>query len=158
MTIHGSPEELERRRRRAVALVHEGHSRVEAARMVGARPRSVSRWCQAFEARGEAGLSANPRPGPKPKLSAYRRKLLIKQLLKGAKAHGYPTNLWTCSRIAAVIERRYGIRYHADHVWKLIASLGSSCQKPERRAVERDESAIKQWIARDWRRIKKRHA
>jgi hypothetical protein len=36
--------------------------------------------------------------------------------------------------------------------------LGWSCQKPERRAVERDEVAIARWMQQDWPRIKKRCA
>jgi transposase len=149
-------EELERRRRRAIALVLEGHSKVEAAQRVGAKPASVTRWWQAYEAKGEAGLSAVRHPGPKPKLSAYQRKLLANRLLKGAQANGFATNLWTGPRIVELIERRYGVRYHVDHIPRLMASLGWSCQKPERRAIERDESAIQTWVSKDWPRIKKR--
>jgi hypothetical protein len=34
--------------------------------------------------------------------------------------------------------------------------MGWSCQKPERRARERDEEAIAAWRKNDWLRIKKR--
>ncbi|WP_443072588.1 winged helix-turn-helix domain-containing protein [Streptomyces sp. RPT161] len=41
-------------------------------------------------------------------------------------------------------------------VWRLLTSrLGWSLQRPERRAVERDESEIARWIAHEWPRIKK---
>jgi hypothetical protein len=41
-------------------------------------------------------------------------------------------------------------------VWRLLTGrLGWSLQRPERRAVERDESAIARWIAHEWPRIKK---
>lgn len=155
MRPHGSPEELERRRRRAVASVQEGQSRAEVARALGVGTGTVTRWCQAYERKGDDGLAATRHPGPRPRLSSYRRRLLAKRLLKGAKAHGFSTNLWTCPRIAEVIERHYGVRYHVDHIHKLMASLGWSCQKPEKRAVERDEDRIAQWVAKDWPRIKK---
>ncbi len=71
---------------------------------------------------------------------------------------GYPTDLWTCPRIAQVIHRRFGIRYHVDYLPRLLTSLGFSCQKPERRAIERDEPAIARWMQRDWKRIKKKPA
>jgi len=90
-------------------------------------------------------------------LSAYQRRLLEKRLMKGAKTNGFSTNLWTCPRIAEVIERYYSVRYHIDHIPKLLASLGWSCQKPEKRAIERDEERIAQWVAKDWPRIKKSH-
>ena len=155
MRPHGSAEELERRRRRALALVQEGHSRVEVARTLGVRPGSVTRWCQAYENKGDDGLAAKPHPGGKPKLTPRQRKLLAQRLLKGAKANRYPTDVWTCPRIAEVIEWHYGVRYHVDHIPRLMASLGWSCQKPEKRAIERDEDRIATWVARDWPRIKK---
>jgi transposase len=55
-----------------------------------------------------------------------------------------------------VIAGRFGVRYHVDHVPRLMRRLGFSPQRPERRARERDEDAIRAWIERDWRRIKKR--
>ncbi len=139
-----------------MAMVQQGQSRAEVARALGVGTGTVTRWRQAYERKGDGGLAATRHPGPKPKLSAYRRRLLAKRLLKGAKAHGFSTDLWTCPRIAEVIERHYGVRYHVDHVYKLMVSLGWSCQKPEKRAVERDEDRIAQWVAKDWPRIKKR--
>jgi transposase len=54
------------------------------------------------------------------------------------------------------MERIFQVRYHPDHVGKLLHSLGFSHQKPERRAVERDEEAIATWRRKAWARIKKR--
>ena len=76
-------------------------------------------------------------------------------LLRGPLAHGYPTNLWTTARIAEVIRDEFGIQYHRDHVGRLMHSLRWSPQKPERRALERDEQAIARWQQKDWLRIKK---
>jgi transposase len=63
--------------------------------------------------------------------------------------------LWTCPRVAQVIRREFGVRYHVDHIGRLLRSLGFTPQKPERRARERDESAIQRWVKQDWPRIKK---
>ena len=156
MRPHGSAEVLERRRRQAIALDQQGIQRSEIAKRLGVRPGSVTRWCQAHERDGPDGLVAKPHPGAKPKLTERQRELLAKRLLKGAKANGFPTDLWTCPRIAEVIERHYGVRYHVDHIGRLMASLGWSCQKPERRAVERNDEAIQHWVATEWPRIKKR--
>lgn len=153
MRPQGSAEELERRRRRAVALVQQGYPRNEVAQMVEASPSSVTRWCQVHEKRGDIGLAAKPPPGGKSKLTARQRKLLVQRLLKGAKANGFSTDLWTCPRIVQLIEHRYGVRYHVDHIPRLMASLGWSSQKPEKRAVERDEARIARWVAKDWAHI-----
>ncbi len=156
MRPHGSVEELERRRRRAIAMVQEGQSRAHVARALGVGSGTVTRWWQAYERKGDDGLAAKRHPGPKPKLAVYRRRLLGKRLVKGAKANGFSTDLWTCPRMVKLIEERYGVRYHVDHLPWLMASLGWSCQKPEKRAIERDEERIATWVAKDWPRIKKR--
>ena len=43
----------------------------------------------------------------------------IPLLLKGARAHGFPNELWTLKRIAAVIHGHFGVRYHPAPVWKI---------------------------------------
>jgi hypothetical protein len=65
--------------------------------------------------------------------------------VKGPLAYGYTTNVWSTARIAEVIMREFGVGYHRDHVGRLMHSLNWSHQKPEKRAVERDEEAIEQW-------------
>jgi transposase len=139
-----------------MALLEAGHCKAEVARRVGAHPASVKRWWEAYQKNGEGGLVAKPVPGRPSKLTARQRKWLVARLLKGAKANGFPTDLWTCPRIAKVIEDRYGVHYHVDHIPRLMGSRGFSAQKPEKQAVERDEERIARWVARDWRRIKKR--
>jgi transposase len=64
--------------------------------------------------------------------------------------------LWTCPRVVQLIERVYGVHYHVDHIPHVMRSLGFSVQKPEPRARERDEAGIRQWIVKDWSRIKKK--
>jgi len=75
-------------------------------------------------------------------LSSRQRAQLVKLLLKGAKANGFSTDLWTLPRVSELIECTFGVHYHPAHVWKVLRGEGWSCQKPERRAKERDEAAI----------------
>jgi transposase len=156
MRPQGSQEQLEQRRRRAVELMEQGYGDATIAGLLGTSTVSVWRWRKAYRRRGDAALSAKPVSGRPPRLSARQRRSLVNRLLKGAMAEGFATDLWTCPRIAQVIEERYGVRYHVDHIPRLMAVLGFSCQKPERRAVERDEEAIRRWVKHDWPRIKKR--
>lgn len=152
----GSPAELERRRRRALELLKKGHSHVEVAKAVGADRRSVYRWGEARRAGGMRAIRAKPASGRPPKLDADQKKQLEATLVEGAQESGFSTDLWTCPRIADVVETRFGVRYHVDHVPKLLHQMGWSPQKPSRRAIERDEQAIRTWIKRDWPRIKKK--
>ncbi|MEW5994553.1 MAG: winged helix-turn-helix domain-containing protein [Candidatus Zixiibacteriota bacterium] len=114
------------------------------------------RWYQAYQENGLEGLKPQPTPGRPPRLTPAQKEGLVKALLKGPLAAGYRTDLWTLQRVTEVIERRYGIQYHPSHVWKLLRSLGWSCQKPERRALQRDEKAIAYWKRYRWPHIKKR--
>jgi transposase len=152
----GTAQELERRRRRAVALLERGHGVREVAAMVDASPGAVTRWRQAHEKRGDAGLTAKPHPGRPPKLSAKQRRKLVRLLKQGPGKHGYSTELWTLKRVAKLIRKHFGVRYDPSGVWHVLQSVDWSSQKPERRARERDDQAIARWRAKDWPRIKKR--
>lgn len=155
MRPSGTPQELERRRLRAVSLLREGYAPVEVARRVGVDRRSVRRWRASFERAGKAGVAARPAPGRPPKLTLAEKQRLERWLLRGARACGFPTDLWTCPRVAAWIRRRFGVSYHVDHIGRLLRGLGWSPQKPERRARERDEAAIQRWVKEAWPRVKK---
>ena len=156
MRPSGSPEALERRRRRAVDLLDRGYAPVDVARRLGVDRRTVRRWKAAYHRHGIDGIAARPGPGRPSKLDDGLRQQLVQLLLRGAQAAGYPTDLWTCPRVAGVIGRRFGVHYHVDHVGRLLHALGFSPQKPQRRARERDEEAIQRWICQDWPRIKKK--
>lgn len=125
------------------------------SRIVRASVSSVFRWKQALQHDGSQGLRAKPAPGRPPRLSKRQKDKLIQLLLKGPRAVGYRTELWTLKRIAQLIQREFGVRYHPGHVWKLLTQLGWSCQKPERRALPRDEQAIAHWKRYRWPWIKK---
>jgi transposase len=156
MRPHGSPKDLEHRRQHAMELIHKGYEPVDVAAILGVDRRSVRRWKASFHTKGEKGLHAIPASGRPPKLKTKDLKKLEKALLKGSKAAGFPTDLWTCPRVTHLIYTMFGVHYHVDHISRLLHSLGWSPQKPERRAVERDEEAIRQWVKVDWPRIKKK--
>ncbi len=156
MRPKGSPADLEARRRRAVALLDQGLGVREVARQIGCSPMSVSRWQAEVRARGPDALRPKPTPGRPPRITPGQRAKVLQSLLKGAKAHGFSTDLWTLPRVAEVIARTCGVRYHPAHVWKILRGEGWSCQKPARRAKERDEAAIQRWRTDRWPHIKKR--
>ena len=158
MRPFGSPEQLQRRRMKAIELLDAGMQPVEVARAVKADRRSVRRWQAAYRREGQQALTAKPASGRPRKLLPTQLDALREALLEGATAQGYPTDLWTCPRVADLVRRRFGVSYHVDHIGRLLRSLGFSPQKPTRRAVERDEEEIQRWVAEDWPRIKKNGA
>lgn len=158
MRPHGSPVQLEQRRRHAVTLLDQGVPPVEIARTLGVDRRSVRRWHASVRSRGRDAIRAVPASGRPPKLNAQAKRRLERQLLRGAQAAGFATDLWTCPRVATLIRREFGVRYHVDHIGRVLRALGWTPQKPERHARERDEAAIRRWVRVDWPRIKKKPA
>lgn len=148
--------ELEQRRRQAIALLEQGLRPAQVARAVGTSRASVTRWKQAYEARGAGALAAKPHLGRPSRLTARQRGRLVVLLKRGARKHGYNTALWTLARVVQVIERHFGVSYHPGHVWRVLHSMPWTSQKPETRARERDQQAIVQWRRQEWPRINKR--
>jgi transposase len=126
MRPHGSQSQLERRRRQAVALKEQGLGPAAIARRLGTTPQSVCLWMRRHRQGGADALAARPIPGRPPKLTARQKRALVSCLLKGAAALGFATDLWTCPRIAQLIEQRYGASYHVDAIPRLMRGLGFS--------------------------------
>jgi transposase len=155
MRPKGSAKELEVRRQIAANMLEQGMGIREVARLVKASPSSVFKWKQRLAENGREGLKPKPGNGRKAVIKAEQKEQLEEILLKGARAAGYPTELWTLNRITAVIKKEFGIQYHPGHVWKILRGMGWSAQKPERRARERNEAEIERWRKEEWPRIKK---
>ena len=150
----GTPQELERRRRHAVALMDQVESPTLIARILGVARGSLYRW--KAQAQQADGLAAVAHPGPAKRLSEAQEFQLELLLQAGATAHGWPNELWTAPRVKALIQRHFGLDYHPDHVRKILKQrLNWTSQQPEYRAAERDEAAIKRWGQTTIRRLKK---
>lgn len=147
---------MERRRLRAAKLFEQGRSQAEIARQLGVHRQSVSRWHQAWTANGARALKKVGRAGRKPRLQPAQLEQLRRGLRQGPEALGYGTGLWTTWRVADLIERQTSQTFHPGHVWRILRSLGWSCQRPVGRARQRDEPAIQRWKRVRWPDIKKK--
>jgi transposase len=156
MRPHGSSSELEARRRLAVQRVNEGWKQKDVAAFLGVTDRAVRGWVAAHRKAGDQGLASEPHPGPAPKLTRRREQAVLSWLARSPQAFGYKTDLWTTKRLAEVIAKRYGVRFNPNYLAEWLTRRGYSPQKPEVRAVERDEPAIARWAAEGWPRIKKK--
>src|SRR5262245_27267832 len=135
MRPKGTAIQLEVRHRVTVALLEAGWGVRQVARHVKVSPSSVRRWRDVAAHHAVAGLDAKPHPGgSQPNLNADQRQQLVDLLRQGAHAHGFRNVLWTLSRIAALIDRHFGVTYCPSGVWHLLRRLGWSPQKPAVRA------------------------
>jgi transposase len=155
MRLRGSAELLEDRRKRAMRLLDEGLSLNEVGRRIGCAPSSVMHWREMRRHGGAKGLRVRFSPGRPHKLSDSMCRKLLRLLLEGAMAIGYSTQLWTTARISEVIHKKFRVRYHRDHVGRLMHRLGWSHQKPQKLALERKAAEIRRFVREDWPRVKK---
>ena len=149
---------MERRRKRSAAMFEKGYGPSEVGRRLGVTRQVASRWKQSWEEGGRSALASKGQAGPKPKLTPEQTRQVTQALLKGPRSQGYKTDLWTLPRVAALIEKLSGVNYHPGHVWRVLGSLGFSCQRPERRAIERNDKKVRIWKRQSWPALKKRPA
>ena len=126
---------MEERRRLSIGLLRQGLSLDEVSKRVGCHASSVFRWREAYRQGGRGGLKAKPITGRPPKLVARDIGRLVQLLSEGPRAHGYRSDLWTTARIAKLIRRHFGVRYHRDHIGRLMASLNWTYKKPMEEGV-----------------------
>jgi transposase len=144
------------RRRQAARLFAAGTLLLAAiARQLDVSRQSVSRWYRDWRRKGAAGLRGAGRAGRKPRLDRGQLRHLDTALRRGPRAYGFDTDLWTLPRVAGVIERLTGVRYHPGHVWKLLGTMDWSLQRPARQARERNAEAVQRWVDQRWPAVKK---
>lgn len=146
-TATSATDVREWRRLRAWELHQQGWSGRAIAAALGVTPGAVSQWLKRAREQGLAALRRRPPPGAAPKLTAEQRAQVPGLLARGAEAFGFVGDVWTTKRVATVIRRELGVRYHPAHISRLVRRLGLSLQRPVRRASQRDEAAIAAWEA-----------
>ncbi len=137
-------------------LKQQGWYQRDIAEALGVAEETVSRWLARARVDGPDALRARPRPGHAPRLSAEQKRLIPEFLWHGAEAYGFRGDVWTCARIARVIEEEFGVRYHKNHVSRLLRELPWTPQVPIRRAIQRDEAAITRWRQEVWPELRRR--
>src|SRR5215213_5792773 len=156
---HLTSGQMEERRLVAATLLRQGQlSQADIARHVGVSRASVCRWAATLAQEGPRGLEARPITGPSSRLDEEAWARLGRLLDRGAVAAGFATERWTLQRIAALIEREFGVHYHPRYLERPLKAHGFSVQRPATQAKERDELVIAVWPKREWVALKKRRS
>ena len=156
MRSKGTAAELEGRRRLAVQRVGEGWAQKDVAAFLGVHPVTVAKWVARHRVDGGDGLKAKPTPGRPRFLTAAHEQKVLGWLAESPTKHGFDTDLWTARRVAELIHRKFGVRFHPNYLREWLTKRNYTPQKPARRARQRDQAAIDRWVAEDWPRIQKR--
>lgn len=141
---------------RAWHLKQEGWPQHLIAHFLDASEGAVSQWLGAAGRGGPEALLAHPSPGRPPRLTPAQRRTIPELLWHGPEAYGFRGQVWTCARIAQVIEWEFGVGYHKDHVGRLLKALHWTPQQPIQRAIQRDNEAIRRWREETWPELRRR--
>ena len=144
----------ETRRLQALTLTQKGWKQTDIAEALGVTDGAVSQWMKVVEDHGVAALLARPHIGRPPELTREQKYLLPDYLSHGAEAYGFRGAVWTCARVAKVIEWEWDVVYHRSHVARLLKALKWTPQLPIERATQRDEVAIALWRSEVWPELK----
>jgi transposase len=125
---------------------------------LGVTKGAVSQWLKRARTGGVESLRHRPKSGAPPRLTAAQRAQIPALLAKGPAAYGFRGDVWTCARVTNVIRQEFGVTYHPDHVGRILKVLGWTPQKPIKRATQRNETAIANWVTTEWPALKKRPA
>lgn len=141
-----SPKELEARRRKAAEYFMAGKTKYWVANHFKVSFPASGEWYQRWK---DDTLEAQ-KPGKKEKLSPEQKKGLSRMILKNPIRYGYETQLWTLDRITSCVRKEFNVSYKPRSLSHMLHMLGFSCQKPERRAKERNEKKIAEWKRSKW--------
>ena len=133
-----------------------GKTPAQAALAVGVARQTAYTWKGLLDEGGIDALRAMPARGRPARLDDEQLQALGRALLQRPTEHGFGTELWTLKRVGAVIDRMHGVRFGQTQIWRILGSLGFSVQKPEKRAIERNEDAVRSWKRSTWPALKKK--
>ncbi len=148
--------EATKKRLKAGRLLLSGKSCAEVAVAVEVARQTLYTWKRLLDEGGIDALRNVPERGRPAQLDAQQLAAVRAAILQNPTEHGFGTELWTLKRVGAVIERLHGVRFGQTQVWRILGALGFSPQKPEKRAIERKEDAVRSWKQRTWPSLKKK--
>jgi len=146
---------LEAIRVRAVQQVQSGESPEVVIKALGFSRACIYNWLAAYRAGGWEALRAKRLYGRPHKLKGWQIRWIYQTVtLKNPMQLRFPYALWTRAMIRTLIWRKYRVRMSLASVGRLLAQLGLSCQRPLRKAFEQDPALAKQWVSREYPRIR----
>lgn len=145
---------LEHYRFRAVKLRKNGWKVKAIAEAFGVNRRAVTRWLAQYKSRGKKALLSKKADGPSFKLTVEEMSDLLVLFKDDATHYGFETPLWTCKRVQQIIQKRMGKKLHTTNIMRWLKRWNFTNQKPQRKASQRDEKAVKKWLREEWPKIR----
>lgn len=139
-------QQLEQRRTEAIKLLNDPsikRTQIQIATIIGVTTSAISQW---KKRQNEQHLQATPRTGRPKRLNTQQLEELRVLLEKPPTEYEYTRLGWTTTLVADLIEQKYGVTYHPDHVGKILHQLNLSVQRPKIRGKKRNDEVVEAWI------------
>lgn len=151
-----SPSAQEALRLRVIQAVESGMRKADAARTFSVSRMAIHTWVLRRRKGGLRALKARKRGRPsqplrlKPWQCAQVARLIVHRCPDQLQL---PFALWTREAVRALILREFRVRLSIWTVGRYLRRWGFTPQKPLRRAYERDEVAVRKWLAEEYPKI-----
>jgi transposase len=117
---------------------------------------AINDWLRWYDSAGTDGLRTGKAPGAPCRLTVEQLWELTGVVEEGPQAAGFQTGVWTGPMIGAWIESHFKVKYHAQHIPRLLHDLGFSVQRPRKRLARADAEAQAVWVNERLPAIKKK--
>lgn len=125
------------------------------ARMLGVHRGSVSRWLTQYRRCGATALRSKRASGRPRKVACADMAPKIAKIIRSpATRYGFENPLWNVGRVAEVLKSELDLPLSRTTVWRSMREIGLSSQKPERRALEQDPESRRDWLEKEWPKIR----
>jgi len=129
------------RRLLAIALILEGHSRAEAARLNGMDRQTLRDWVHRYNAEGVSGLRSRLSPGRPGALNEAQMAELRTMVLDGPDPERNQVIRWRCADLREEIAVRWSIDLHERSVGRLLHRLAMTRLQPRPYHPQKDAAA-----------------
>jgi transposase len=144
-------------RLRAVNSVRSGESPEKVAATLGINRTTIYDWLAKVRDGGLSSLKRKQVPGRPPKLNSKMIKWIYDTITyKNPQNLKFEFALWTREMIQTSLRRKFNIKLSLPSIGRLLAQLGFTCQKPLYKAIQKDESLVKEWLRKIFPKIKTR--
>jgi len=144
------------RRAHCVLGYVDGQKVIAMAAALSINRTAITKWLAWYSAEGADGLRTTPSPGRIPRLSKEQRAEVARVVEEGPIAAGFTSGVWTGALVGQWITKRFGVRYHPQHIPRLLHQLGFSVQRPRKRLARADLEKQAMWLRKTFPAIKKK--
>jgi transposase len=133
------------------AVTDQHHSPELIAKIFRISRSSIYEWLNWYRDGGDQALNTRKAPGAPPIVTSKIDRWLKRTILRSKPTdHGYDTALWTLAILAALLEKKFGIRVCESTIANHLHRMDLSCQAPQYRAYGYNPQEVEYFLSTKW--------